>query len=199
MLDGKLTVIDGAIYNEDRDQIGYISDEFIHFDKAALCAAIGTGSSEGGTARTTSYSNLESGLVATNVQDAIDEVHEEVEDALLAAGTSYDGTMSGLLASNVQDAIDEVNTLISDMIVAKSVSMHIDNIDIDSFQIVEFVPPTVQGYTAYSWDFVSGTAAFVGSVTHDSNSGKWYATIINVAPGARSGDISIVISYRRVS
>lgn len=48
------------------------------------------------------YSNTTSGLVATNVQGAIDELHD-------ADAIAYDNTTSGLTATNVQSAIDEIS------------------------------------------------------------------------------------------
>lgn len=53
------------------------------------------------------YDNAVSGLVATNVQGAIDEV---VADVTTAAEVTYDNATSGLVATNAQDAIDEVHT-----------------------------------------------------------------------------------------
>lgn len=47
------------------------------------------------------YDNTSSGLTATNVQDAIDELHD-------ADGIAYDNTTSGLTATDVQSAIDEI-------------------------------------------------------------------------------------------
>lgn len=52
------------------------------------------------------YDNTLSGLTATNVQDAIDEVITNMPSD--ADDISYDNTSSGLTATNVQDAIDEV-------------------------------------------------------------------------------------------
>ena len=52
------------------------------------------------------YDNTGSGLSATDVQDAIDEVLTDIPAN--AAALSYDNTGSGLSASNVQDAIDEL-------------------------------------------------------------------------------------------
>ena len=53
-----------------------------------------------------SYDNTDSGLTATNVQDAIDELASG--GAIAANAVGYDGTSSGLSATNVQAAIDEV-------------------------------------------------------------------------------------------
>lgn len=56
----------------------------------------------GPSAENTSYNNTDSGLTATDVQAAIDEVSS-------ASGISYDNTDSGLTADDVQAVIDELN------------------------------------------------------------------------------------------
>lgn len=56
------------------------------------------------------YDPMSSGLVATNVQDAIDEITTRPAVLPTASDVSYSGTASGLSATNVQDAIDEVVT-----------------------------------------------------------------------------------------
>lgn len=56
------------------------------------------------------YDPMSSGLVATNVQDAIDEISTRPAVLPTASDVSYDNTSSGLSATNVQDAIDEVVT-----------------------------------------------------------------------------------------
>lgn len=56
------------------------------------------------------YDPMSSGLVATNVQDAIDEITTRPAVLPTASDVSYSGTTSGLSAINVQDAIDEVVT-----------------------------------------------------------------------------------------
>ena len=54
-----------------------------------------------------SYDNDESGLHATKVQGAIDELAGDIAD-LAGDDVAYDNTDSELQATNVQDAIDEV-------------------------------------------------------------------------------------------
>ena len=70
------------------------------------------------TATDTTYDNSGSGLTATNVQDAIDELKSDIP-VLTASATSYDNTGSGLTATNVQDAIDE---LVGNFSLAKTIS-----------------------------------------------------------------------------
>lgn len=57
-------------------------------------------------AQNVTYDNTGSGLVATDVQNAIDEVLGDIPAN--AAALSYDNTVSGLTATDVQAAIDEV-------------------------------------------------------------------------------------------
>lgn len=52
-----------------------------------------------------SYSNATSGLIATNVQTAIDEVVTTFKNA---SNIDYSNTVSGLTATDVQSAIDEI-------------------------------------------------------------------------------------------
>jgi hypothetical protein len=61
------------------------------------------------------YNNTGSGMVAANVQDAIDELDAKVDTFESPAPTSitYDNTGSGLAATDVQEAIDEIGLLIS--------------------------------------------------------------------------------------
>lgn len=72
------------------------------------------------------YDNTNSGLLATNVQDAIDELGgtegttsetltahlEDAEDAHDGSAISFDNTASGLNATNVQAAISEINNVV---------------------------------------------------------------------------------------
>ena len=60
------------------------------------------------TASGTTYDNTGSGLTATNVQDAIDEVVSDIPTGFSATAISYNNTISGLSASDVQYAIDEL-------------------------------------------------------------------------------------------
>ena len=70
----------------------------------------GTPSSGSSSASGISYSNSTSGLTATNVQDAIDEVKSDIPTNIpsTASQISYTNTSSGLSATNVQSAIDEL-------------------------------------------------------------------------------------------
>ena len=61
--------------------------------------------SSGEYASEVAYDNTDSGLDATNVQNAIDEI---VEDGIPADTIPYDNTTSGLTATDMQSAIDEV-------------------------------------------------------------------------------------------
>lgn len=106
----------------------------------------GGGSSE---AVDINYDNTQSGLSATNVQAAIDELEDEI-DSIVPGGdvdavdVGYNNTTSGLTATNVQAAIDEV---------------------VDSVESVETTANTalqpsdvVSTYSATGTDPVNGTA-----------------------------------------
>ena len=65
---------------------------------------------------TIEYDNTDSGLTASNIQDAIDEVQDNLEahiddsgDAHDASAISFDNVASDLVATDVQAAIDEVD------------------------------------------------------------------------------------------
>lgn len=54
------------------------------------------------------YDNAASGMTATNVKDALDEIDTRLEGQDEASEISYDNSTSGLTATDVQAAIDEV-------------------------------------------------------------------------------------------
>lgn len=70
------------------------------------------------------YDNTVSGLTATNVQDAIDEIVSAIPSTLPAEDITFDNTGSGLVATNVQTAILEVNAKIT----TESVSVTADGV-----------------------------------------------------------------------
>ena len=59
-------------------------------------------------AQDVTYDNSGSGLTATDVQNAIDEVLGDIPTSLAASAITYDNSGSGLTATNAQDAIDEL-------------------------------------------------------------------------------------------
>lgn len=97
---GSINTINSLIGNgqpttEDKTIIGAINE---------IYAMIGGGSSV--DADIVVYDNTTSGLSATNVQSAIDEI--VAGGAVDADDVTYSNTASGLTATNVQDAIDEL-------------------------------------------------------------------------------------------
>ena len=113
---GNINTINSLIGNgtpttTDQTLIGAINE--LHADQGdladlttpavSLVAAINAITGGGGAvaASAVSYDNSVSGLSATNVQAAIDEVHS-------SANIAYDNTISGLSATNVKAAIDEL-------------------------------------------------------------------------------------------
>ena len=83
-------------------------------NQSVLCILNGSvltvlaGGSSDPTASDVSYTNTLSGLTATNVQDAIDEVVSDIPSGFAATAITYDNSGSGLTATNAQDAIDEL-------------------------------------------------------------------------------------------
>ena len=62
-----------------------------------------------GQASDISYNNGQSGMTATDVQEAIDELKSDLGNIELTAdNVEYDNTTSSLQATNVQDAVDEI-------------------------------------------------------------------------------------------
>lgn len=71
------------------------------------------------------YDNTGSGLTATDVQDAIDELKSDIPTSMAGSDITYDNSGSGLTATNVQDAIDEVNAKI---VTGASISVTTDGV-----------------------------------------------------------------------
>lgn len=67
-----------------------------------------------GQASDISYNNGQSGMTATDVQEAIDELKSDLGNIELTANNvEYDNVTSGLQATNVQDAVDEITDNLS--------------------------------------------------------------------------------------
>ena len=122
------------------------------------------------------YDNTDSGLTATNVQAAIDELAQGGSGSTVEADdVSYDNTDSGLSATNVQDAIDEVAN-------GKNIiGQRIDLMSYTSFANAYVVPS--EGYIAI---FPNGTNSTSGQIcSADAESAPTSATAIGL--GAISG------------
>lgn len=61
------------------------------------------------------YDNTVSGLEATTVQGAIDELDSKIKASDEASEITYDNTESGFEATNVQGAIDEAASIVTDI------------------------------------------------------------------------------------
>ena len=92
------TSLDGGAFVINQSVLGVLNG-------AVLTLAVGGGSSD---ASGITYDNTGSGLTASNVQDAIDEVVSDIPTGFAASAISYDNSGSGLVATDVQDAIDEL-------------------------------------------------------------------------------------------
>lgn len=70
------------------------------------------GRSQTSSAGSITYNNANSGLESQNVQDAIDEIDDNI-DNLTASDVAYDNTTSSLEATDVQGAIDKLASVSS--------------------------------------------------------------------------------------
>lgn len=84
-----------------------------------------------------SYDNTTSGLTATNVQAAIDEVAQDVS-SIDSANVSYDNASSGLAATDVQAAIDEVAS-------SKTLVHSVDVTTVSSQALIAGTPAEITG------------------------------------------------------
>lgn len=86
------------------------------------------------------YSNTSSGMTATDVQNAIDELNTDL-NAIDASDVPYDNTASGLTADDVQEALDELASEKQDELTAGDHINITDNtISVDTKELV-----TVEG------------------------------------------------------
>ena len=103
---GSINTINSLIGNgepttTDKTIIGAINE--LHEDIQEIAPSGGVAADD------VSYDNQTSGLTATDVQAAIDELAQGAGGTVEADDVVYDNTSSGLTATNVQAAIDEVN------------------------------------------------------------------------------------------
>ena len=155
-----------------------------------VTGAIATLAGQGGVeADNVEYDNTTSGLQATNVQDAIDEVaaRPTVADA---SDVAFDNTGTGLQATNAQDAIEEVNTKAS-----QSTANVRWNSVTDRFEVLKN-SQWVQSIRA----FVNSIAVFVGGVFGiNVENGVHKSTAASVAPVAFVLDGTNNAIYRNIN
>lgn len=112
-----------------------------------------------------SYNNSTSGLTATDVQDALDEVVAElgnkVDSSSLAAvatsgdadDVSYDNTVSGLTAVDVQAAVDEIVTALGGKADTSDIPTNVSDLTNDSgFITGDVIAPAFSSSSTYSAD-----------------------------------------------
>jgi len=125
------------------------------------------------------YDNTTSGLMATDVQNAIDEIAQGGGGGgTAAAAVSYDNTGSGLTATNVQDAIDEVYG------------------DIPSQASNIGAQPTITASGILKGDGAGGVSAAVSGTDYQAplTAGTDYATPAQLADKANQAQLSTVES-----
>jgi hypothetical protein len=93
--------IDSSLTDLAEKKSGKVNNKTAYHTANELATAVG------------SYDNTSSGLTATTVQAAIDEVQANIIATDEASEITYDNTSSGLTATDVQAAIDEVQTNIN--------------------------------------------------------------------------------------
>ena len=145
------------------------------------------------TAGEISYDNTTSGLTATNVQAALDEV----APGLTAEGTSYDNTNSGLTADDVQSAIDEVITTLGDLLLVKELTHAVDiasgvtgywNVTADTgYDETGYTPIGIVGFYSPDSHLVPVNLKAVDSA--------YAITLRNVGTASASGDFKYQVLY----
>ena len=128
------------------------------------------------------YDPMSSGLVATNVQDAIDEITTRPAVLPTASDVSYSGTASGLSATNVQDAIDEVITDIPANASVLPISAN------DPTDTKSYIDTGLSGKVPYK----SGEVVYSNYITgaYISGSGNYVEFCIPINTKATSGTIT---------
>ena len=92
--------------------------------------------SGGVSAASVSYDNTDSGLTASNVQAAIDEIVSEMPSPttqLPATSITYNNTSSGLTASNAQAAIDELAAKAGPTLLGTFTASGSTNLDVSNY------------------------------------------------------------------
>lgn len=92
-----------------------INSNVLAIVKGAVLTVLAGGGSSQIDAADVDYDNTGSGLTATNVQDAIDEIKSDIPTGFAATAITYDNTVSGLTATDVQAAVDELETSINSL------------------------------------------------------------------------------------
>lgn len=156
----------------------------------SLVAAINAISAGGAVAaNAVSYDNTVSGLTATNVQAAIDEVYAAIPQSgsVDADDVSYDNTASGLTANDVQAAIDELANEATDLG---------NTVALESYSGSAFYTFPSDGYISSAADsgcHLYGSANNSNFISVSSGNGT---IVIFVRKGMRVNTVSGTFKYR---
>ena len=126
------------------------------------------------TASDVSYDNTGSGLTASNVQDAIDEVKADIPSIPAtydADDIVYDNTGSGLTAANVQDAIDELASSSGGL-----TSIDLTNVTITSSGAIDITNLIPAGKLPLSFVVLSGPSSHYAIIWHNVGANTWNLT-----------------------
>lgn len=117
------------------------------------------------------YDNTASGLTAENVQDAIDELNDNISDDQTAAEVPYTATTGELTADNVQDAIDELYTISSDDQTAAEVPYSPSTGELTANNVQDAIDELYGLSTDELWERSTGDASLVPINTSNTASG----------------------------
>ena len=192
-----------------------INSNVLAIVKGAVLTVLAGGGSSQVEASDVDYDNTGSGLTATNVQDAVDELASRPVVAS-ASDVTYDNTVSGLTATDVQNAIDELKALIpvtpqyittglsvySNRCVINDGGYYIDNTNYVHVDITVTLLTNVANDQAVVLGFPAASGSGAGNITPVFNNGVMYRDSVgnvnfNVKSSATTGTtIHFIGSYQ---
>ena len=120
----------------------------------------GGGSISNPTAASVTFDNTDTGLEATNVQDAVTEVNGKLGSISnpTASSVTFDNTDTGLNATNVQDAVTEVNGKLGSISNPTAASVTFNNTDtgLNSTNVQDAVTEVNSKLVNYGNDIIMG-------------------------------------------
>ena len=154
----------------------------------------------GGTeiqAANVSFDGTASGLSATSVQAAIEEVYAAIPGASTptAADVSYSNTASGLTATTVQAAIDELAAGAGAPFVVQNVTGITVSVNSnDTLNVTYTKPNTPSGYELVSIGIIED-ASYTGTATMFAPLDKSYVNVINHSGASLSTTVDLKLLY----
>lgn len=120
------------------------------------------------------YDNSQSGLTATTLQEAVDEISSKIDSSTIsssAENVTYDNSTSGLTSNNVQGAIDELGANLGEL----GVISHTQNWDTQNwtYTITDVVRGIIPSDFINRWEFIKNDF-FCRDIGFDKVSGYFY-------------------------